>query len=135
MLFKTTQYDVIFYGKVGCAGNTKQKALLKKHNITYDERDILKIQWSKERLQSFFEGLSNEEIINQSTPQMKRGEIDLTLPQEELIAQMIKTPILIKRPLLEIGTHKLCGFDIDKINALLSKEIEPVSDINKCVMD
>jgi nitrogenase-associated protein len=134
MMFKTTPYDLIFYGKVGCAGNSKQKALLKKHNISYDDRDILSTQWSKAELQSFFSGLSNDEILNQSAPQMKRGEIDVSISQEVLIEMMLETPILIKRPLIAIGDTKLCGFDIEKINALLSKNMEEVKDINKCAM-
>ncbi|MEA2029180.1 MAG: ArsC/Spx/MgsR family protein [Campylobacterota bacterium] len=134
MLFKTNPYDLIFYGKVGCAGNTKQKDLLKKHNISYDDRDILNTQWSKAELLSFFDGLSNDEVINQSAPQIKRSEIDLAISQEALIEMMLDNPILIKRPLIAIGEAKLCGFDIEKINALLNKKIEEVQDINKCVM-
>jgi len=134
MLFKTNPYDLIFYGKVGCAGNAKQKALLKKHNISYDDRDILNTQWSKAQLASFFDGLSNEEIINTSAPEMKRGEIDLAISQEALIEMMLENPILIKRPLIAIGDAKLCGFDIEKINALLGKDMESVADINECVL-
>jgi len=135
MFFKTTPYDLIFYGKVGCAGNTKQKALLKKHDISYDDRDILNTSWSKEQLQGFFAGLENEAIINQSAPQIKKGQVDLSISQEALIDLMLESPILIKRPLIEIGEYKLCGFDIDKINTLLNKDMEQVNDINKCVMD
>lgn len=134
MLFKTNPYDLIFYGKVGCAGNAKQKALLTKHNISFDDRDILNTQWSKVELAGFFDGLSNSEIINQSAPQMKRGEIDLSILKEDLIDRMLDNPILIKRPLIAIGDSKLCGFDIEKINALLGKAMERVADINECVI-
>jgi len=134
MLFKTTQYDMIFYGKVGCGGNAKQKALLKKHNINYEDRDILNTQWSQEVLEAFFDGLTNAEIINTSAPQIKRGEVDLSMPKAKLIEKMLQTPILIRRPLLEIGKTKVCGFDIEQINTLLSKEIENVEDMEKCRM-
>ena len=45
---------------------------------------------------------------------------------------MIKNPILIKRPLLDINGVKLCGFDIEKINELLNTNIDTNKTLNTC---
>ena len=45
---------------------------------------------------------------------------------------MIKEPILIKRPLLDINGIKLCGFNIEQINKLLNVNIDTNKKLNTC---
>ena len=52
--------------------------------------------------------------------------------KEEAINLMIKNPILIKRPLLDINGTKICGFDIEKINNLLNTNIDTNKKLNTC---
>ena len=61
---------------------------------------------------------------------MKKSMIvQLQLP---LIFLMIKEPILIKRPLLDINGIKLCGFNIKQINKLLNVNIDTNEKLNTC---
>lgn len=119
-----TNYNIIFYEKLGCAGNKKQKEILSLNGLAFHTKNILDTPWTKETLVLFFDGLDKSEIINQFAPQIKNKEIDISsYSKDELIDMMCSNPILIKRPLLQIGKHYICGFDIPKINALLDIEI------------
>ncbi len=123
----------VFYEKKGCGGNARQKELLKKAGVEFEVKDILNTIWTKELLEGFFEGLSVENIFNMSALKIKNNALDIAvLSKEESIELMLKEPILIKRPLLEINQTKLCGFDIDKINALLHIAMPKPKDINEC---
>lgn len=125
---------VIFYEKTGCSGNARQKALLKEYGVSLDVRSMLDTAWDKPTLEAFFEGLSPKEMINPFAPQLKDETFNLEAhTKESLIEQMLKTPILIRRPLLQIGEVKLCGFDIEKLNALLKISMPTPEHINACL--
>jgi len=128
-----TKPVVVFYEKKGCGGNARQKALLKKAGVEFVLKDILNTIWTKELLEAFFEDLSVENMFNMSALKIKNNALDITvLSKKEAIELMLKEPILIKRPLLEINQTKVCGFDIDKINALLHISMPKPKDINEC---
>lgn len=132
LAFSTSK--VIFYEKTGCSGNARQKALLKEHGVSLEVRSILDTPWDKTTLETFFEGLTPEEMINPFAPQLKDGTFNLEAhTKESLIEQMLKNPILIRRPLLQIGEVKLCGFDIEKLNALLKISMPTPEHINACL--
>ena len=129
-----TFYNFLFFEKSGCGGNARQKELLKKHNITFEVRDLLNTKWSYEDLVGYFDGLEVADMFNSFAPQVRDNEIDITkLSKDEAINLMIKNPILIKRPLMQINGVKICGFDIDKINQLLNSSIQTDKKINNCL--
>jgi arsenate reductase (glutaredoxin) len=128
-----TFYNFTFYEKTGCSGNAKQKELLKSHNISFSVKSLLDTSWSKESLGEFFKGLDTKDIFNPFAPQIRDKEIDInSLSKDEAIELMIKNPILIKRPLLDINGVKVCGFDIEKINELLNTNIDTNKKLNTC---
>jgi len=125
---------VIFYEKTGCSGNARQKALLREHGVSLEVRSILDTPWDQPTLETFFEGLTPKEMLNPFAPQLKDGTFNLEdYTKESLIEAMIETPILIRRPLLEVGEAKLCGFDIPKLNALLQISMPIPEHINACL--
>ena len=127
-------YKVIFYEKTGCSGNARQKALLKEHGVSLEVRSILDTMWDQPTLEAFFKDLTPKEMINPFAPQLKDGTLNLEdYTKESLIEAMIKTPILIRRPLLQIGEVKLCGFDILKLNTLLKISMPTPEHINTCL--
>ena len=129
-----TFYNFLFFEKSGCGGNARQKELLKKHNIIFEVRDLLNTKWSYEDLLGYFDGLEVADMFNSFAPQVRDKEIDITkLSKDEAINLMIKNPILIKRPLMQINGTKICGFDIDKINQLLNLNIQTDKKINNCL--
>ena len=126
-------YNFTFYEKTGCSGNAKQKELLKSHNISFSVKSLLDTLWTKETLSEFFKGLEIKDIFNPFAPQIRDKEIDISkLSKDEAINLMIKNPILIKRPLLDINGIKVCGFDIEKINELLNTNIDTNKKLNTC---
>lgn len=126
-------YNFIFYEKTGCSGNAKQKELLQNHNIFFTVKSLLDTKWTFENLSEFFKGLEVIDMFNPFAPQIRNEEINiLTIKKDEAIKLMIKEPILIKRPLLDINGVKLCGFNIVQINKLLNVNISTDKKINTC---
>ena len=126
-------YNFTFYEKTGCSGNAKQKELLKSHNISFNVKSLLDTPWTVETLSEFFKGLETKDIFNPFAPQIRDKQIDInSFSKDEAITLMIKNPILIKRPLLDINGVKLCGFDIEKINELLNTNIDTNKTLNTC---
>ena len=133
MNFSTNRFNVIFYEKTGCAGNERQKTLLQKNGISFQTKSLLDTKWDKESLKEFFLELEKEDIINKFAPKIKNNELDISkLSKDELVEIMCKEPILIKRPLIEIGDKKICGFDIEKINQYLGSSICKHISISTC---
>jgi nitrogenase-associated protein len=128
-----TFYNFTFYEKTGCSGNAKQKELLKSHNISFSVKSLLDTKWTVETLSAFFDGLNVKDIFNPFAPEIKSGEVNISnMKKEDAINLMIKNPILIKRPLLDINGVKLCGFDIEQINKLLNTNMNADKKINTC---
>ncbi|TLP37571.1 ArsC/Spx/MgsR family protein [Arcobacter arenosus] len=124
---------IVFYEKPGCLGNKKQKELLKENGLELEVKSILDTKWDKKTLESFFIGLEKHEIVNESAPKIKKGEIDLnSITKEQLIYKMISDPILIKRPLIIAGESNICGFDIEKLNESLNLNISTTKKIGVC---
>ena len=133
-MFTIDKARVIFYEKTGCSGNNRQKELLRTHGIALDVRSLLDENWDKESLEAFFEGLDPKEMLNPFAPQLKDGSFTIEgYSKESLIEKMLKEPILIRRPLLQIGAVKLCGFDIAKLNSLLHVKMPIPKNINACL--
>lgn len=124
---------VTFYEKTGCLGNKRQKEVLKANGVEFEVKSMLDTKWDKTTLESFFEDLEKEQIVNETAPKIKSGEIDVaSLTKEQLIYKMISDPILIKRPLIIVGDTKICGFDIPKLNSALNLKLDTKKEIGTC---
>jgi nitrogenase-associated protein len=134
---------VLFYEKPGCGNNTRQKAMLELSGHSVEAVNLLEYSWSKEELEEFLGEKSVAECFNPAAPAIKSGKINpLEFTKEEAIAIMIQEPLLIKRPLMKIGTLHIQGFDITTLKNLIS--LDPVqgaedaiksfkmSDMNSC---
>ncbi|WP_127077084.1 ArsC/Spx/MgsR family protein [Rhodomicrobium lacus] len=127
---------VIFWEKPGCAGNARQKALLKASGHTLDVRSILAEEWDGKRLHSFFGTRPVAEWFNMSSPRVKSGEIvPSTLEPAEAIALMLTDHLLIRRPLMEVDGRREVGFDAERVRAWIGlvETAAPVTD--KCVQE
>ncbi len=110
--------NVVFYEKPGCKNNTKQKTLLKAAGHNLDARNLLTESWTPQKLRPFFGDLSVTEWFNQSAPRIKSGEIKpIELDAETALTLMIADPLLIRRPLIQVGEIYRVGFDQDSIDA------------------
>ncbi len=109
---------VIFYSKPGCKGGTKQKVLLTAAGHEVIPQNLLTEPWTVERLRSFFGDRPVAEWFNPSAPKVKSGEVvPEKVDEQTALALMLKEPLLIRRPLLEVGEQRELGFDVQKIDA------------------
>jgi nitrogenase-associated protein len=109
---------IIFYTKLGCMTSVKQIDLLKESGHEVELRDLLAHPWTKAELTSYFGELPVAACFNEKSPRVKSGEIDPTMyDREGALAQMLADHLLIRRPLMESGGHRLCGFDPVTVNA------------------
>lgn len=111
---------LIFYGKVGCSNNSKQKQVLIEAGFEVIAKNILTEHWQAETLRQFFGDLTLNNWFNPSAPAIKYGEIDIeSLDETAAIELMLANPLLIRRPLIQIGSDYIAGFDLNKISTYL----------------
>ncbi len=125
---------ITFYEKPGCANNTRQKKLLVAAAHQVIPKNILTEDWTEQRLRFFFGDLPVKDWFNYSAPDIKYGEID---PDEQTEAQalalMIKQPILIRRPLMQIDDVLMAGFDQELIDNWIGLQaVDTTSDLESC---
>lgn len=122
---------VVFYEKPGCAGNARQKALLVASGHAVEARSLLAEPWTTERLRPFFGDKPVPEWFNASAPRVKSGDIRINeLTPDIALAMMIKEPLLIRRPLMQIEGRCVSGFNSADVDAWigLQKTEHPVTD-------
>lgn len=108
---------VVFYEKPGCSGNAKQRQWLLAAGHELDVRDLLSEPWTAERLRPFFGCMSVAEWFNRNAPAVRDGLIDPSAFDESgALAALIATPLLIRRPLMQVGDSLHCGFDADAVH-------------------
>lgn len=119
---------IIFFEKNGCINNNKQKELLRLAGHSITAVDLLRHTWDYDQLVDFFQGLPVPTWFNPMAPDIRDGVIDpKALTEAEALQLLLHKPLLIRRPLLQIGASKIVGFDIDTLSELI--EIEPLSDV------
>lgn len=122
---------VVFYEKLFCAANAKQKQILRSSGCTLIERNLLEHGLDAEALRSFMGDKAVNEWFNPAAPAIKNGLIlPEALNEESAMELLMGDPILIRRPLMIIGFEKLCGFDTSKVAELLERYVEPMPKIN-----
>ncbi len=123
-----------FYEKPGCGNNAKQKKLLVEAGHWLIEHDLLQHNWcvEPEKLRSFFGDKLVVEWFNRAAPIIKHGLLNpADVNAEQAIDMMIAEPLLIRRPLMEIGNHRMAGFDNDEVARFLDLEISE-NDLESC---
>ena len=109
--------QVIFYEKPGCINNAKQKALLWAAGHEVTAYNLLKTPWTVASLRPFFGDRPVVEWFNKTAPQVKSGEVvPETLDEQTALELMIQYPLLIRRPLIQVGDIYQVGFDRDRID-------------------
>lgn len=123
---------VDFYEKPGCIGNAKQKKLLQAAGHRLRVHNLLAEPWTPERLKPFFGDRPIPDWFNPTAPSIKAGEIDpQQLDVETALALMVEQPILVRRPLMQVGDRCLSGFDLPVVDAWIG--LSPHSDLSQDV--
>lgn len=128
--------ELVFYEKPGCVGNGMQKSLLHRQGIAFQVRDLLSHPWTAEALRAYFGAEPVTQWFNNSAPRVKSGEIAIdAVTQAEALELMLQDPILIRRPLLELGEIKQSGFVPGPVLAALQVNLDPSENLQDCPMD
>ncbi|MBR9884041.1 MAG: hypothetical protein GYB21_10445 [Oceanospirillales bacterium] len=124
--------QVVFYEKPGCINNRKQKQLLEAAGLKLDVRNLLESAWTPQTLRPFL-GADVSTWLNMSHPGIKAGSVLLDLENPHaVLAQLCADPLLIRRPLMQIGGHYLQGFETQVLEPVLGLTIRPEGDIETC---
>lgn len=108
---------ITFYTKIGCLTSQKQLALLQEAGHQVLLLDLLAHPWTAEELRSYFGTLPVQEWFNPNATRIKTGELDPeAYAADEALALMQEDHLLIRRPLLESGGIRKCGFDLAAIH-------------------
>ena len=127
---------IVFYEKPRCVGNARQRALLIRSGHELEVRDILSERWTADRLRPFFGGRPVGEWFNRSAPRVKSGEVTPDeLSEQEALTLMLQEPLLIRRPLMQVGDQCRAGFDMAEVDAWVGLAAEEASVKDACPRD
>lgn len=109
---------VIFWEKPGCVGNARQKAVLAQAGHQLDVRNLLTAEWTAQSLRPFFGSRPVPEWFNAAAPKVRSGAVrPEALSETEALALMLAEPLLIRRPLMQVGAECRAGFDSEAVDA------------------
>lgn len=124
---------ITFYEKTGCAGNARQKSLLAASGHEVLARDLRHKAWTNLALLEFFVGLPVVQWFNPAAPAIKSGEIvPGELDEPTALALLRDNPLLIRRPLLQVGEERRVGFDATAIDAWIGLTDLPDENLETC---
>ncbi|MDD5033950.1 MAG: hypothetical protein PHE55_04260 [Methylococcaceae bacterium] len=127
---------ILFYEKPGCANNARQKRLLLEAGHELIVHNLLETRWEAGELRAFFGPRPVSEWFNRAAPRVKSGEIvPETLDESAALALMLEDPLLIRRPLLQVGERREAGFDGERIHDWIASsplDLTPDHDYERC---
>jgi len=120
---------VIFWEKPDCRGNARQKKILLASGHELEVRNLLTEPWAIHRLADFFGERPVAERFNPSNPMVKSGEIVPEMLEVDVALQMmVEEPLLIVRPLMQVGEERLAGFDVQEVHNWIGLELASVGE-------
>jgi len=120
---------IIFWEKPGCRGNKKQKAILEASGHQLEVRNLLGEHWTAETLRPFFGLRPVSTWFNPSNPQIKTGDIvPGALSEQQALDLMVAEPLLILRPLMQVGEQRSAGFDVPHLHAWIGLDLQAVGE-------
>ena len=106
---------ITVYGIPNCNTVKKARSWLDEHGLDYVFHDFKKAGVPTERLDDWIERFGWETVINRRGMSWRRlsAEEREAMDADRARAAALANPSLIKRPVVEGGTHMLIGFDAD----------------------
>lgn len=124
---------VIFYEKPGCINNNKQKILLKAAGHEVQSYNLLTQPWTAESLRLFFGERPVYDWFNLTAALIKSGAV---IPEQMDAATaldlMVREPLLIRRPLIQVEERREVGFDRELIDAWIG--LNAVDETQKAIL-
>ena len=128
--------SVTFYEKPGCKGNARQKQLLEAAGHVVTAKSLKAEPWTTTQLRAFLDPLPVADWFNRSAPAVKHGEIvPEDLSPDAALALLLANPLLIRRPLMEVGETRMVGFERDAVHQWigLNEATLPEGNLEACV--
>jgi arsenate reductase len=113
---------VTMYGIKNCDTIKKARDWLEGRGVAYSFHDYKTSGIDRDRLSRWVDELGWEKLLNRAgttfrkLPESERENID----RDKAIALMLAQPSMIKRPLLDLGDHKVLGFKSSEYEAILA---------------
>ena len=114
--------SVTLYGIPNCDTIKKARKWLEQKEISYRFHDYKKSGVDEGQLREWASELGWEALLNKAGTTFRKltdaekSDID----EDKAIALMLANPSMIKRPVLDIGTHRIAGFKPEKYEAAFS---------------
>jgi nitrogenase-associated protein len=125
---------VIFYEKPGCANNARQKALLATSGHELDVRNLLTEPWTEAALRRFFGVKPVAAWFNPASPRVKSGEVQPdAISGPAALALMVADPLLIRRPLMQVGDRCESGFEFSAVDQWIGLPPAAVPITDHCI--
>jgi nitrogenase-associated protein len=110
--------------------------VLRSEGVEFEVRDLFCESWSAGRLRPFFGTAPVPDWFNLSAPAVKSGGIDIhACSEHQALTMMREHPLLIRRPLMELGEVRQAGFIPGPVTQALGLVMEPEQDLQSCPMD
>lgn len=133
---KNYMAQITFYTKPNCKNAIQQIELLELAGHEVIVVDLLAYSWTKEKLLYYFNGKTPAYWYNPKAPSIKSGELNPTdYNTEETIELLLEDHILIRRPIIDIGTSYQIGFDKDKLDEWIGLKPVNFADSDKFLAD
>ncbi len=104
--------SIRMYGIKNCDTVKKARSWLDAHGVRYDFHDYKTVGIDRDRLERWCQELGWEAVLNRAgTTFRKLPESNKKVSDaRKAITLMLAQPSLIKRPVLDLGEHRLVGF-------------------------
>lgn len=115
---------MILYHKSNCSTSLAALKLLKEQGINPEIREYMKQPLSKEEIKALLQklNLKAEEIIRKKETVYKELLANKKLSQAQIINAIVKYPVLLERPILQVNDKAVIGRPIEKILELINQE-------------
>jgi len=125
---------ILFWEKRGCAGNARQKALLVASGHDIEARDLREEAWTPERLRPFFGDTPISAWFNRNSPRLANGEVrPAGLDEAAAMALLLADPLLIRRPLMQVGERREAGFEPARVRDWIGLRTDRPAPDENCV--
>lgn len=117
------------YISPSCTSCRKAKAWLTKHNLAFDERNILIQPLTKKEILNILRLTEDgtEEIISTRSTIFKKLNVNLDqLSIDQLLDLVVKHPSLLKRPIIMDNRRLQVGYNVEDIRRFLPRSVRKI---------
>ena len=95
--------------------------------------DLLSEPWTAASLRPFFGRMAVADWFNPTAPAVKDGRVvPADLDEAAALQLMLADPLLIRRPLMQVGVQRMAGFDAERVDAWIGLTTLPGREIEAC---